>query len=758
MYKCLLIAAICISITAAVNCLSNQDYIKFIKKTSSLASQESFQILSGSVSLYTSPSLTTNQERTIETCVSKTTNSQYTLGMYDTSSYWDNGAWLEIYGINGNRVFKGMMTTSRTQEQPLSLYSPINKDDTWKYTATASGNWKDVSYPDAGWTDVTLEISPIQATGTQYFRKSFAGLSGMAAIEFQLRYRYGIVAYINGNEVYRDNMADGEPTSTTHATGQYGAYDYRGVIRPSSVAESSSSVMAVEVHFSSDDYQEVIQFNGFLAFYAGISTSNPCFVVPNDITATATSFTTPVNAFSWTYSTSSSFTSSYTSGTLTAEFMGSSLPIVNGIRIWPYTSTTTHANEFTIEGSVDLSTTWSTILESEEGTYVSSTWKQWETLTIVPHPFKRIRMTASKRGTGTTYVNELQFLICNNEPTTIDYPQTSYEYYLNIVPSTYGYYGCSISPALPDGMSIDPNTCIITGYSSVGGTLTYTISSSMVSPPISKTLSITFTDCVGTLYKIVRSYKGSPQMEYFRIRDSSNDNIVYEVSSGHSHPSGKDWETYLCISVDRFDVAYYSTSNYWSSGSYYYMYALLPDGEQEMVVKGRYDAYLGGEHNYYLRRPSIGSFEQWYYKMGEVPANWHNSDTSGWQQAAKGSFPTSSNRIQLYKKTFNIASLNEVSGLILSIRYRYGVIVYLNGNEAWRNGVIGDLSTSSTVDNSYTDLKYYVVTLPGKQMQTSTITTPVTFLQSGSNTIAIAIVAITDSYTTSYFDAMVRLM
>ncbi|KAK8802563.1 hypothetical protein WA171_006242 [Blastocystis sp. BT1] len=119
-----------------------------------------------------------------------------------------------------------------------------------------------------------------------------------------------------------------------------------------------------------------------------------------------------------------------------------------------------------------------------------------------------------------------------------------------------------------------------------------------------------------------------------------------------------------------------------------------------------------------------------------------------WSQAARGSFPNSTNRIQLYKKTFNIASLNEV----------YGVIVYLNGNEAWRNGVIGDLSTSSTVDNSYTDLKYYVVTLPGKQIQTSTVTTPVTFLQSGSNMIAIAIVAIDDTQLTSYFDAVVRLM
>ena len=68
------------------------------------------------------------------------------------------------------------------------------------------------------------------------------------------------------------------------------------------------------------------------------------------------------------------------------------------------------------------------------------------------------------------------------------------------------------------------------------------------------------------------------------------------------------------------------------------------------------------------------------------------------------------------------------------------------------------LPDSRNVTGLVTDLKYYVVTLPGKQMQTSTVTSPVTFLQSGSNTIAIAIVAITDSYTTSYFDAVVRLM
>ncbi|KAK8808957.1 hypothetical protein WA171_001086 [Blastocystis sp. BT1] len=259
-------------------------------------------------------------------------------------------------------------------------------------------------------------------------------------------------------------------------------------------------------------------------------------------------------------------------------------------------------------------------------------------------------------------------------------------------------------------------------------------------------------------YKIVRTYQSRPELEFFSIYDTATGNVIFEVPVNHTHPERKDWIHCIDIDVDRFDVVFNSTTTSWEKNSYFYLYHMLPDGEEEMVLKGRYDTGNVNIHHHYLRRPSINHSEQWYYKMGEVPTNWFGDDTSGWSQAARGSFPTSTNRIQLYKKTFNIASLNEVSGLIVSIRYRYGVIVYLNGNEAWRNGVIGDLSTSSTVDNSYTDLKYYVVTLPGKQIQTSTVTSPVTFLQSGSNTIAIAIVAIDDTQLTSYFDAMVRLM
>ncbi|KAK8790590.1 hypothetical protein WA171_002112 [Blastocystis sp. BT1] len=384
-------------------------------------------------------------------------------------------------------------------------------------------------------------------------------------------------------------------------------------------------------------------------------------------------------------------------------------------------------------------------------------------LVSLPHRYPLLRFTVHSSYGDYTELPEFQFLVCNRSVSSIEYPETEYSFYkdyeqISISPIQYGFSDCSIQPSLPDGMSIDPNTCIISGVSHSLGSQQYTVTSTMVTPPIQSILNLTFIQCYGSVYKIIRNYMDNPQNEYFTIQDTSNESILYQINSGHLYPKFVKLVHYLCINVDRFDVAFDSTSNYWSSGSYYFMYAMLPDGEQEMVVKGRYDSYQGNIHTHYLRRPSINHSEQWYYKMGEVPTNWFGDDTSGWSQAARGSFPTSTNRIQLYKKTFNIASLNEVSGLIVSIRYRYGVIVYLNGNEAWRNGVIGDLSTSSTVDNSYTDLKYYVVTLPGKQMQTSTVTTPVTFLQSGSNTIAIAIVAITDSYTTSYFDTVVRLM
>ena len=95
-----------------LSCSSGQTYVKFVKICGgSYAYEESFEVYSGSTLLYTSPTFANNEERTIEKCLTSTTNDQYTVKMIDGyGDSWYDGAYLAIYGVSGNVVFKSFLT------------------------------------------------------------------------------------------------------------------------------------------------------------------------------------------------------------------------------------------------------------------------------------------------------------------------------------------------------------------------------------------------------------------------------------------------------------------------------------------------------------------------------------------------------------------------------------------------------------------------------------------------------------------------
>ena len=338
---------------------------------------------------------------------------------------WSNGCWIKIESINGNVMFKGMMTEMSTQTEPLSLYSPINKYSTWMYTPSALGEWKSISYDDNSWIEYTVDDNTTTGQGVQYFRKVFTGINNMAAIEIQLNYKDGIVAYINGAEVYRDNMADGTPSSNTPATGSYTSYGYHGLIRPANDV-TVSSVLAVEVHPMDLTTTRFIQFDGFLSLMAGLSSTNNCFVVPNDMAVTTTGFTNPTYAITFTRNTAAYL--SFPPGSLTFEISGS-IPQINSFRVWPYTSPTLSPRVFSIEGAMSTTSSWQTVLSISDQTYESSTWAQWDLVSVLPK-YPLIRFNGQSSQSGSVYVYELQFLVCNRAPpTSISYPQTQYSFY-----------------------------------------------------------------------------------------------------------------------------------------------------------------------------------------------------------------------------------------------------------------------------------------------------------------------------------------
>ena len=97
-----------------------------------------------------------------------------------------------------------------------------------------------------------------------FFRKTFSGLQDMAAYEVQFYYKHGIVAYLNGIEIYRDNMPKGIVLPSTKASNVNPEYQYKGVIRNGQEA-AETCVLAVEIHTIQE---EAIEFDCWLGLYA----------------------------------------------------------------------------------------------------------------------------------------------------------------------------------------------------------------------------------------------------------------------------------------------------------------------------------------------------------------------------------------------------------------------------------------------------------------------------------------------------------
>ena len=124
------------------------------------AYEESFKVYSGSTLLYTGTNFANYETRTIERCLTTSTNNQYTVEMIDSyGDSWYNGASLAIYGKHGNVVFKNFMVDKRKETYTVSLYYGIDKDATWKMTSgSITDGWTDYSFSDSTWSDATLAV------------------------------------------------------------------------------------------------------------------------------------------------------------------------------------------------------------------------------------------------------------------------------------------------------------------------------------------------------------------------------------------------------------------------------------------------------------------------------------------------------------------------------------------------------------------------------------------------------------------------
>ena len=696
--------------------------------------------------------------------MTSSTNNQYTLELLDSyGDSWTSGSYLTIYGESNNVVFKNFLTASSEETYTFSLYYGVTQSDTWKMTSgSISGDWTAYSFSDSTWTDATLGSVTTTVSGTQYFRKQFSGLSSMAAYDVRLYYKDGVIAYINGAEVYRDNMPAGDVTSSTTATGQYTDLEYRGFIRPGSEVASQQSILAVEVHFLTD--QTTVDFNAFLAILASSTTESNCFIYGESTTVSSSSaITTAANIFDFARSSYYYASSSSLPDDVTYTFEGAK-PFINAIRVWPYSSPTSTPSTFTWQGS-NNNQDWTNVISVSGASYESSTYQIFEGY-FYSSIFNYYRAHIVSSSYSYVYVYEMQPLICTTTtPTSITFTPNTYTVWAKyeevyIKPDISEFTSCT-AQNLPEGLSIDSTTCVISGFvSNAVSSVSVTVSSVILESTYTGSFTLTAQECSGTMLSVLRTYQSSAYYESFDITDSSTQEVVMSVAYNSGQENNVDWTNVACATGTKYTVSVATTLTYWQSASFLYVRAILSGDEMETILRIRYDSNVGFPNTRtFNAQYTIGTDSNWYYKHGETPSDWYSStSTDGWSETNTDNFPDSTNQIQLYKKTFTVSDINNAVGFVLSLKYKYGCVVYLNGNEAFRKGLTDTtISTSSYADNIYTDTIYHQISLPIKTVQTDQ-TTAVNYIQQGSNTIAIGLVAANANQLEAIFDCALRLM
>ena len=180
----------------------------------------------------------------------------------------------------------------------------ITRGSVWKYLDDGSDQmtaWREPGFDDASWSEDNAEFgygdgdeattvsfgpSDSQKHWTTYFRRTFTvnDASAVSAIFLELKRDDGAVVYINGNEVWRSNMADGVVDYQTPAfegqrdPGENSFFTKNDV--PPSVLVDGENTVAVEVH-------QILQTSSDLSFdfsLAVVEPSNPSHLAVDEST------------------------------------------------------------------------------------------------------------------------------------------------------------------------------------------------------------------------------------------------------------------------------------------------------------------------------------------------------------------------------------------------------------------------------------------------------------------------------------------
>ncbi|KAK8797193.1 hypothetical protein WA158_004403 [Blastocystis sp. Blastoise] len=764
-----------IALVLSEECTSSQLSVTLRRTYMSDATQEGIQIWQGNYQ--TGRKIGewdgNGKDNTVQTYSLCLTSTLHTVVAIDgAKNGWTDGSIFEIVTRSGIVILKGTLDNYQMKQFTFYPAFTIKSTDSWKYSTTSQSDnqWTASGYSDSTWTSYAPGSFPAVASITRYFRATATvptDKTSFAVIDAGVFTKDGVAIYINGQEVYRRNLAT-SATGSTPATSIDANAGYRRITIPvsSSFITGSTITMAVELHAQSAA-TATEDFVGVLIFVYGPSVSRNIDFTANAERAADYSPEPVSQAFD---------------GDIQTKWYASSLPIWgemqfnNGRKEW--------INRYTITvGNYDVNrrpTSWKIFGSNDGSTYTlldsrsNPVWDGYRTSNTfelntnsISYNIYRIQILTTA-GNSEMELGDVEFFATTSaiETPSLSYGTTSVALIANmdekiLQPTQNGFQSFTItpSPATDSGITFDTTSGSLKIVPTSMITLTqYQISAQHTSnsQTYTTTISISATECTSpsirfNVIQYVSNSGTSGEPETVTIYNSGNTQIfTYSITPSDSESITKTHK--FCQAVGTYTITLSSTSSDgFSISSYTSVVLYRTDGTSFTASRTNNIAKTSTSFKISLQYNTPSSIKV-LANSATIPTGWYTSSFSDstWTTYTRSSSLTSSTIFALYRASFTVSSTTDIQGWEINYRTNAGTIVYLDGTEIARFYIptTGEISSSTTATGGSASYSWRTIT--GSMSQ----------LAVGTHIFAIGTVASSSSYATDVldFDIMLRFM
>lgn len=639
----------------------------------------------------------------------------YTVTMRSTTgSTWKTGSLLTVKArINYEEVVleQSRLNKDGSDSFSLSLVFPIPPValNNIKYLADGSipSDWMSPSFSPS-WSVLQDSQRPETSQKRQFFHTTFTvtDKSSYQSFELQVKAKNGVLVYLNGEELYRVYLPSGNLTTTTEAEGGKQTVYWRSINGRMSLLKEGSNTLTIAI-VNMGTSSTPIAFDMMMRLVASSS----------QLPRYWSSGAQERDLFDNNPKTEMSLAKTTTEVVVSLQFSDNSAYMIN-----KYCFVTSTANmvqdpkAWSVYGSMNDGVSY-TMLSSESNIYFDS--RSSSTCFFIPsnkaaYNIYMIKFTHLRDDTASFLsLADINLLVENLEsadvPALAFIPSTIVGYTgaaLPEVPANSEYYSdFKITPALPQGLSLNTNTGAIRGVvASPMSATTYTISAmNHLGERKETTITLTVQICGEENISFtleLKLYSGASRCS-FELIDQSTGDIVEMRNKLVDYSS---FTIPMCRKATVYTLKLkHTTTDGWGNNK---INVKLADGTT-LLSESLASGVTQKEYQFnpaYVIPPHYATWS-YYVDEADAPSNWNTAveATQGWSSAMPGDFRSASTVTQYYVKTFTVDDITHFSSLDIVVVVKAGAIVYLNGQEIRRiNLPTGVIDKNTVATSEYT--------------------------------------------------------